>query len=233
MEAGIELGEIACGAGDQRPVARRRVIHLDVRDTRPGERHHAAVRQRYQRRIPAGAQHVVHLGPRFGRRVEDVRRVERTGRSAAADEQASVAQECLAGAEQILAEQLRRHRAGDRIPHARLERIAHFRRSRPEKHSAGPHDCRMHDEDRRVGEPLPRAGAASARVEIDDRTLVGMIERQFEAVRARELLGHLHGLDAAHQRRHPVHHVHLDVAVDEEVAAQAHLLPGSTCGPWP
>ena len=80
------------------------------------------------------------------------------------------------------------------------------------------------------GELPPCAGAASARVEIDDGTLVGVIERQLEAVRARELLGDPHGLDAAHQRRHPFHHVHLDVAVDKEVAAKAHLLPGLEIG---
>jgi hypothetical protein len=76
----------------------------------------------------------------------------------------------------------------------------------------------MHDENGRVGEPLPGAGTASARMDIDDRTLVGMIKWQFEAVRLRELLDDVHGLDAAHQRRHAFHHVHLDVAVDQEVA---------------
>ena len=53
-----------------------------------------------------------------------------------------------------------------------------------------------------------------------------MIDREFEAVHAGELLAHPHDLDAAHERRHTLHHVHLHVAVDEEVATQAHLLSG-------
>ena len=151
-------------------------------------------------------------------------RIQRTGRSAAADEQPSVAQERLTGAEEILAEHLHRHRIGHRIPYPRLERIAHFGRSRPEHDLARPHHRGMDNEDRGIRKPFPRPGAAAAWVEIDDRALISVIDRQLEAVGAREILGHFDGLDAAHERGHPFHHVHLDVAVDEEVATQAPLL---------
>src|SRR5680860_1389832 len=58
-------------------------------------------------------------------------------------------------------------------------------------------------------------------VVLEEVTVVGTDLRQFEAELLDLALGERDRLDRPHQRSHPHHHVHLDMAVDDEVARQA------------
>ena len=127
----------------------------------------------------------------------------------------------MTAAEEILVICLGRERVGRWIEHARHVWIAYFRCTRIEQDLAGgQHRC-VDDEDRRIGKALPLSGVVpTATVMVNLRALI--VRSALRQVESELLLNCRRDLDllcGAHESCHALHHVHLHMAVDEEVAA--------------